>query len=258
LDDKSDTDHTHNTTHNHNGLYSPTTHLHDDNYAEKTHTHDTSHKHDDLYQPKGNYALEGHTHEGGGDGGSGGGVSGGDYLFTPSTQDIQVYRWTQAWENAALNTDPTGTYLLDVCEGDNNGHIALYAKWDKGLGFSTLPEWKNDGQVRKATYATPTNKVEMRVDAIEEADEQTISRLQRCYNANGNPNNYVVRIAFRRKDYPETWLAGFHTPSETRYWNPVVFHLPVVGRSGGGIPVETTFDEKAWEEHLANKEEDNG
>jgi hypothetical protein len=91
LDDKSDTDHTHDTTHNHNGLYSPTTHLHDDNYAEKTHTHDTSHnhdgvyapthnhpyasdthKHDNLYQPKGNYALEGHTHEGGGGDGGGG------------------------------------------------------------------------------------------------------------------------------------------------------------------------------------------
>jgi hypothetical protein len=47
LDDKSDTTHTHDTTHDHNGLYSPTTHLHDD-----------------LYQPKGNYALQGHTHDG--------------------------------------------------------------------------------------------------------------------------------------------------------------------------------------------------
>ena len=58
--------HSHDTTHNHNGLYSPTTHLHDDNYAEKTHTHppqDLTHNHDGTYQPSGDYASGNHTHD---------------------------------------------------------------------------------------------------------------------------------------------------------------------------------------------------
>lgn len=54
---KADEPHTHDTTHNHNGVYSLTTHLHDDNYAEKTHTHDTTHNHDTEYQPVGDYAT---------------------------------------------------------------------------------------------------------------------------------------------------------------------------------------------------------
>jgi hypothetical protein len=63
IEGKADDPHDH--PHNHNGLYSPTTHLHEDNYAQKTHTHDTSHNHDNQYAPTHNhpYASDTHKHD---------------------------------------------------------------------------------------------------------------------------------------------------------------------------------------------------
>ena len=252
------------TPHNHNGVYQPV-----GDYADATHTHDTTHDHDGTYQPAGDYAtktelstgLAGksdttHSHpeyEGGG--GGGGSVGAGWYFGKPSTNDIKG-TLAVMFDGFSYATDPTGSYFLKIFEANNAnwGHIPIGGFASKGLGFLEAPEWKDGAQVRQGINSIQW-KAELPVEAVEQADEQTISRIQRCYDAYGNSYGYSVRFAFRRPDFPETWIAGFHNETETRYANCHVFHLPVLGRGGGGgIPVETHFDEEEWERYLEEKE----